>query len=302
MPSLSRWQRQMSLTINHVRRYHELGFVVHPCCPADHRCQSPGKIPYDPIEGHHMRGWQKHGLFNEELWQEWLDQDSSINIGFLTGLSSRIVAIDIDSDAGLGVLDDTIDNWRETWRFKTGRGFRCLYQYAEAAVSTIVSRGDSSYEILGDGRQSVLPPSEHPNGKRYSWVDGHTPRDSECLSAETWIRTLTPTTNITSDREDWESTIQRDTERGGRNTTLTRLAGHLMNPCPMPAEEAYVWLSLYNQKHCKPPLGDREIRAILSSIKRREEAQQADRDREIRDFMKRYQLSYSEAEEMWRGM
>ena len=72
-----------------VKRYQELGFVVHPCCPPTHRCQSPGKIPYDPYERRHMEGWQNHPQFTLEKWAEWLDLEPEINIGFLTGSPSR---------------------------------------------------------------------------------------------------------------------------------------------------------------------------------------------------------------------
>jgi len=288
--------------ISYVKRYQELGLVIHPCCPADHRCQSPGKIPFDPVEGKHMAGWQEHTQFSMEQWQEWIDYESSINIGFLCGSPSGLVCIDIDNKEGEGILDEAgIKEWQQTWRYTTGRGFRSLFRYGEKSISTVVSRGSAAFEVLGDGRQSVLPPSLHPNGRRYSWVSGSTPRDLNPASGE-WVRGLTPQCEITSDREDWERNIQTVTHQGNRNTALVRLAGHLLNPCPMPAEEAFIWLSLYNQKYCKPPLSDREIRSIVNSISKKEASQQAEKDREVRDLMQRYQLTYQEAETMWRGL
>jgi len=90
--------------------------------------------------------------------------------------------------------------------------------------------------------------------------------------------------------------------QGNRNNTLTKLAGHLLNPCPMPPEEAYIWLSLYNEKRCDPPLSDREIRSIITSISKKEAAAEAQRDREIREIMKKYSLNYDEAATVWRSM
>lgn len=292
--------------ISAAQRYIELGFVIHPCCPPDHKCQSPGKIPFDPIEGRHMTAWQTHTQFSMDQWQEWVDYESSINIGFLCGSPSGLLCLDIDSKEGEGILDESgVKQWRETWRYNTGRGFRCLFRDREKSISTIISRGDSSYEVLGDGRQSVLPPSVHPNGRRYAWVVGHTPRDGEPAGSEGWIGGVVSGgdgTSITSDREDWVKNIQTVTNHGNRNTTMVRLAGHLMNPCPMPAEEAYIWLDLYNQRYCKPPLPDREVRSIVNSIRKSEAGQQAERDREIRDIMQRHGLTYDEAATVWRGM
>lgn len=286
-----------------VQRYIDLGFVIHPCCPADHKCQSPGKIPFDPIEGRHMSGWQTHTQFSLDQWQEWLDYDSSINIGFLCGSPSGLICLDIDNKEGEAIIDDCgIEGWRETWRYETGRGFRCLFRFREAATSTILSRGTGSIEVLGDGRQSVLPPSLHPNGRRYRWVGGLTPRSIRPVNGDNWARQLAPAGEITSDKEDWIPQIQSDTQQGNRNTTMVRLAGHLMNPCPMPADEAYIWLQLYNKEHCKPPLPDREVRSIVSSIGKKEASQQAEKDREVRSLMTRYDLTYQQAETMWRGL
>ena len=82
---------------------------------------------------------------------------------------------------------------------------------------------------------------------------------------------------------------------------MTRLAGHLMHPGPMPAEEAYIWLSMYNKAHNKPPLNDREVQSVISSIGRRETAQAVVKDREIKAIAKRHSVSYADAAEMWRS-
>lgn len=293
----------MPVTVEQAARYIDLGFVVHPCCPVSHRCNSPGKIPFDPVEGKHMVRWQEHEQFSLAQWEEWLDYDSELNIGFLTGSPSNLVCLDIDDEGGRRILDECgVQGWQDTWQYTTGRGFRYLFQHGETSVSTVVSRGSAHFEVLGDGRQSVLPPSVHPNGRQYRWVSGLTPRDGGPVSASGWIRGLTPQSEITSDREDWAKNIRSAVAQGDRNNTLTRLAGHLLNPCPMPPEEAYIWLSLYNQHYCNPPLSDREIKAIITSISKKEAAAEAQRDREIRQIMKQYDLSYEEAATVWRSM
>ena len=293
----------MPLSIDHVARYIELGFVVHPCCSVEHRCSSPGKIPFDPCAGKHMGGWQDHEQYTLDQWQEWIDYDSDINIGFLTGAASGLLCLDIDEAEAEGILDECgIEGWRGTWRYETGRGFRLLFRYGQASSSTVISRGGTHFEVLGDGRQSVLPPSVHPNGRSYRWVEGLTPRDGRPVDADGWFARLVTQDVITSDREDWTKNIQLAAQKGNRNNTLTRLAGHLLNPCPMPAEEAYIWLSLYNQHNCHPPLSDREIRSIITSISKKEAAAEAQRDREVREIMKQYGLTYDEAVTVWRSM
>jgi len=288
--------------IDHVQRYIELGFVVHPCCPPTHRCQSPGKIPFDPVNGHHMTEWQKHEQFSLEQWQEWIDYDSEINIGFLCGSPSSLVCIDVDSDEGQVILEESnVTGWKETWQYRTGRGLRVLYRHGGECRSFTLSRDNSFIEILGDGKQSVLPPSIHPNGQQYRWLAGCSPRDRDINSRVDWLRRINPTVDITSETEDWIANTQVDTPEGSRNQILTKLAGHLMNPCPMPADEAYIWLSMYNRTHNKPPLADAEVRSVISSIGRREAAQAVVKDREIKAIAKRHSVSYADAAEMWRS-
>lgn len=288
--------------IRYVKRYLELGFVIHPCCPASHRCQSPGKIPFDPVEGKHMERWQEHVQFGLDQWQEWCDYDSELNIGFLCGSPSNLVGIDVDSEEGQVILERSeIDGWRDTWKYTTGRGSRFLFRVSEATRSFNVTRGSSFIEVLGDGRQSVLPPSVHPSGRKYQWCAGHSPRDRDPADGAVWLGRLSPTVEITSETENWEETIQKTTPEGGRNESLTRMAGHLMNAVPTPPEEVYIWLSLYNQRYCKPPLPDRELRTIIKSIGKREMAAAAVKDREVKEIAKTYDVSYQDAEMMWRS-
>jgi len=250
-----------------------------------------------------MKGWQTHEQFSMDQWTDWLDYESGLNLGFLCGSPSGLICIDIDNEEGKGILHESgVEGWDRTWQYTTGRGLRSLFRFREVSTSCVVTRGSASYEVLGDGRQSVLPPSLHPNGRRYRWVDGFTPRTIRPLRGDGWASKLAPTLEITSDKEDWTRNVQSVTQEGNRNTTLVRLAGHLLNPCPMPAEEAYIWLSLYNQAHCKPPLSDRELRSIISCISKKEAGQQAEKDREVRELMKRYDMTYDQAETMWRGM
>ena len=247
-----------------------------------------------------MPKWQDHGQFPDEQWQEWLDYQSDLNLGFLCGSPSGLLCIDIDDPRGKELLNEHDPNWRDTWQFRTGRGLRCLYRHRETTVSTIVSGRDTHYEVLGDGRQSVLPPSVHPNGKAYRWVDGLSPKDREPADGATLLQNChsVPTGEITSDRVDWSAAVRSRTGEGSRNIRLTSLAGHLLHPGPLPAEEAFLWLSLYNKHRCDPPLPDQELKSIISSIRRREEVKDAEREQEIKRLMRTYDVNRQDAERM----
>ena len=285
-----------------VKRYQELGFIVHPCCPPDHRCQSPGKVPYDPYERQHMAGWQNHEQFTLEKWAEWLDLDSSINIGFLCGSPSKLVAVDIDSAAGEEMFRGTVSEEEcRTWQFRTGKGWRFLYRMDRGGVrSARIARGDASVEILGDGRQSVLPPSVHPSGAEYAWVESASPRDCKVYGAPDLI--VLEEASITSEREDWQAKVEAATQEGTRNETLTRLAGHLLAPASVPADEVYLWLRLYSNANCKPPLSEAEIKMIVRSIQTRQERSDVQAELETRRLMREHNLKWHDADMMRRGM
>jgi hypothetical protein len=295
----------MALTIAHVRRYIELGMIIHPCCPPDHCTKSPGKIPYIPGEGH-MTGWQHHRKFSLAQWQEWIDYDSEINIGFLTGSPSSLVCLDIDNDEGMALLEKIDPDWKSTWAYQTGRGLRVLYRKEGPSPSGIITRGDASIEVLGDGRQSVLPPSVHPNGSEYHWRDGSAPKDCGCSSRTDWLSHLGSSgggiDGLNSDETDWSSILQTPPRPGERNNSFTSIAGHLMSPGGGMSEgEASFWLRLYN-KTLPEPLDDRELAGIVRSIRRSEERTIQSGERDIKKLMVTHGLSYQDAKLMWSNM
>jgi hypothetical protein len=297
--------------LDYVRRYMELGFIVHPLCPPDHMCQSPGKIPFDPYEGCHMPSWQMHKQWELDWWEEMLDLEPGINVGFLCGERSSLLCIDIDDNEGMALLDKFDIPWRCTWQYRTGRGLRVLFRAVGKSESFIFTSDGGTLEILGDGRQSVLPPSVHPNGNCYAWVDGHSPRDCECNTDTEWLTrldragargaTIASDTGLNSDNVNWASTLGDGVSAGTRNVTLASIAGHLLSPGGMAPGEVILWLSLYNEKLVRPPLSENELSAIVKSISKMEATTQETGDREIKRLMVTYGLNRSDAELMWRS-
>jgi hypothetical protein len=231
--------------------------------------------------GEHLAKWQKHEQYPVTYWENWLDLEPDINIGFLTGRPSGLVGIDIDTDEGRLLLerDNNFKGWDTTWQYTTGKGLRTLYRVDRTGPpikSGIYTRRGAHLEILGCGRQTVLPPSMHPGGNKYAWVLPYTPRD--ITSPELWgdrnplQASSDALDGLNSDAEDWEETLAVTAPSGRRNDTLTRVIGHLMAPAPVPAGEALRWAMLWNKSMCKPPLDDAEVAAIVTSIARREKA------------------------------
>ena len=278
----------MAVTLAHVHRYIELGFVIHPLCPSDHMCQSPGKIPFDAVEGGHMPGWQDHPQFSVDQWGRWLDYDSSINLGMLTGQRSRLIGIDIDDEPGEEYVSELWDG--KTWEYTTGKGRRLLFRSDEPTRTIRIRDGlGRSFEVLADGKNNVLPPSEHASGRSYAWTPGLTPKEIlEPAQLPEWAKVAPVSADcdgINSDEIDWVPIIMNRNTAGQRNDVMPQIAGRLIGPAPLTKKEAYLICLMINQRYGKPPLQDCEIKSIVKSIGRAEDRARKSEGKEIAHVM-----------------
>lgn len=286
------------MNLNVIRRYHELGVVVHPLCPPHHYCNSPGKIPYDPLEKKHLLNWQGHENFTLEAWEEWLDLEPAINIGMLCGQKSRLVGIDVDDDEAEDFVEELDPG--ETWSYTTGRGRRLLYRW-DGPLKSGVIRGEAGQklEVLADGRNNVLPPSIHPSGKTYAWVPGMTPKEMpEPAALPSWALggpSPAGAAEVTSDSIDWLKVAKDEFTSGSRNITATRIAGWLLSPAPHTQREALWILALINAKYAQPPLSMEELKAIVLSINRRQEKSDASLKVKARELASSMGVSFDTA-------
>lgn len=157
--------------------YLALGWAVIPLCPPDHigvgkahlgKCTSPGKAPL-------IAGWASF----EELptvadvnhwWRQW----PNANVGIVMGRISGLVGLDIDGETGerllarmsLGLLPPSCE-------FHTPGGRRLLYAVPSGKALGIgkVREGKKmELRLLGEGSQTVAPPSRHLSGAYYEWT------------------------------------------------------------------------------------------------------------------------------------
>lgn len=111
--------------------------------------------------------------------RRWWERTPNANIGIATGAVSGIVAIDIDADRGgletFARLEAGHRELTNTLTALTGGGGRhLLFAHPGRPVGnrTNIAPG---IDVRGDGGYIVAPPSIHPSGKRYAWVDENLP-------------------------------------------------------------------------------------------------------------------------------
>ncbi|WP_292372735.1 phage/plasmid primase, P4 family [Methanosarcina sp. UBA411] len=150
-------------------KYTEMGFIVHPLTAPTSEGNKPGKTPLE-------KGWQKRESprLQRDLDQYWgenaKEQSPPFNIGLQCGKRSGITVIDIDDmnpaiihelTAGLNVKD-----WAVIKRTKD----RCHIWFRYTDKLKGVKKHIIGIEVLSDGNNAVLPPSNHVSGEVYQIV------------------------------------------------------------------------------------------------------------------------------------
>lgn len=136
-------------------------------------------IPLDgksPVE----RGWTHHinGPAKAETQRDWLTKHGKRNFGVLTGgtlpgSDYKLVAIDGDDDNLVRVIEVIVGKTPCSKKGKKGRTDFLKYSKSWKLKSTQIrdARGHGKIDILGPGKQTVLPPSIHPETKLpYTWT------------------------------------------------------------------------------------------------------------------------------------
>lgn len=210
------------------------------------------------------REFQSRRATEEEI-REWWARWPQANIGLVTGQISRIVVLDIDN-GGLETIKANGFPLPPTWVSQTGSGgFHYLYKWPGKEIGNFV-RKLPGLDLRADGGYIVAPPSIHTNGQQYKWLIA--PGEEELADPPAWLLEVAETPKGKKlEPQDWETTLVE----GQRNEELTRRAGSLLAK-GIPAGEVLTMLLAWNEKHCRPPLPQGEVRSIVESIAKREAA------------------------------
>ena len=122
-----------------------------------------GKIP---LKG--SRGF-KDATTDRAIISEWWTRRPNANIGLATGY--ELVVLDVDGPEGLAELKALVaihGTLPRTLAARTGSGLHIYFAYPG---DDIKSSARSKLHVRASGGFVVLPPSLHPNGRRYAWVD-----------------------------------------------------------------------------------------------------------------------------------
>jgi hypothetical protein len=233
-------------------------------------------------------GWLvPHGLkdatTDEDLVRSWWAASPRANVGIATGRG--IDVIDIDSPAArTALMEISPEPLAPSHVVRTGRGWHLWYSSSGLQTRTGALEG---IDVRGVGGYVVAPPSLHPQGQRYAFLDE---ANGELLDvvpegplgpAPPWlIERLRPATRVAeADRQpvrlrsdhyvrvavDSECAAVASTPDGSRNDRLNRAAfslGTLVGADVLDAEEARARLL---DAALRSGLGEREARRTIAS-------------------------------------
>jgi hypothetical protein len=259
-------------------RYLKLGWSPLSLCPPDHvgvgrehskKCNHPGKVPW-----HLWKEFQDRRPTEEEI-RDWWRRQPNANVGTALGPISGLIRVDVDGAAGEaalqaksgGDLPDTLE-FRSGRKDGTGRGL--LYRIpdgVELRTTPEPITAGAELRFQAKGAETVLPPSRHKDGPRYEWVSGHGPDDIEPAIAPAWVVRELQATTSSSKGTTTTSAGGKKIPEGGRNTSLTSLAG-TMRRRGMTVEAITAALLAENEARCDPPLPEDEVRGIAQSVGR----------------------------------
>lgn len=150
----------------------ERGFSVVPIAPGS-------KKPGEWTREHGWRGMPAWTRFSQRLpteielehWEQWPDA----GIGVVLGAVSNLIALDKDYDlpaAGEAALAEVLPYSPVAKR--GAKGWTRFYRFSGEASCSFDAGGARVLDVLSTGRQTVIPPTMHPDGFEYVWISEET--------------------------------------------------------------------------------------------------------------------------------
>jgi hypothetical protein len=207
--------------------------------------------------------------------RQWWKDEPACNIGVAMGTVSGVFAVDIDDDgeSELRKLEAKLGRLPNTVEVITARGRHLYFQMPEGPIDNSAGKVAPGIDVRGDGGYVLAPPSVHPSGKLYSWsVDSA----NAFAAAPNWLlaRIAPSASAVPTPAAEWRDLIVSGADEGTRDSSVTRLAGHLLRRHVDPLVVLEL-LQIWNSTRCRPPLPVQDVERICNSIAGRELKRQA---------------------------
>jgi DNA-binding transcriptional ArsR family regulator len=220
-------------------------------------------LPVKPDEKRpYMTNWLQYNKTRatQKQVESWFTNLSGAGVGVVTGKISNIVVLDVESYCKTPI-NEILKKYPTNLISRSGSGgYHLFYQYPQdkSKVANRVGIFEGA-DLRADGGFIVLPPTRHPSGGYYQWVEKGIPGAFPLPLLEVESRPAVQ-------NDGWITEALRGVSEGGRNDTCARLAGYFFKK-GMTADIVEALLLDWNEK-CDPPMPLRELRTTLKSIER----------------------------------
>ena len=216
-------------------------------------------LPLIPRKKHPMIKWEiyeKQRATREEVISWWTKQPDA-NIGIITGKINDLVVVDVDGDQGKKSMEILYNKEMPlTPVTKSIRGKHYYFKNTDHWDSYIGIYPD--VDIRGEGGLIVAPPSIHPTGKEYAWINS---------ILETELAEM-PSELIEAFKEKEKNkpkAIEGKIKTGERNKALASMSGSLRN-IGLDPEHVRATLLAINQVRMQEPLPEKEVSKITTDF------------------------------------
>lgn len=195
----------MSETLDQVLYLAGLGLRVHPLA-------SRNKVPI-------VDNWTEMATVDEDIIRKWSTVNKNCNWGIATGKSSGVFVVDIDpKHNGPAEWKKLVGSNKVPKTLEVVTGTKGTHLYFKYPKGMYVSNSGltKGVDIRGEDGNIVIPPSTHPNGRKYMWAKGKTPDKTKIAIAPRWL-----TNKIKeSSTVDFPTAIGDKIDKGERNNTI----------------------------------------------------------------------------------
>lgn len=254
--------------------YARIGWHVLPiwpirdgrCACGNEACPSPGKHPIARLVPNGLRDATTDGATIRRWWTAVPDANIA---------TPDWLAIDVDA-AGAEAWDDLLfdEGLPDTPVCLTPGGGQHVYLRPAAGDEPSNKTGSlpAGIDVRGHWTgYTLLPPSNHLAGRDYAWEPSSRPDEVDVAPLPDWLAEMLSAGRENGDRPGPALPVVGDIVAGGRNDTLTSLAG-TMRRRGMSKEAILAALTEENGARCVPPLPADEVATIARSVARYEPA------------------------------
>jgi len=222
----------------------------------------------------------------EDEVRKWFGPGSrATGVAIVTGIVSGCIGVDFDrhgADDGVEVAR-TVYGWQPEGPVvqTPTTGLHAYSRHPGGKVPNAVGILPG-VDVRGDGGFLYAPPSQHPSGGTYEWLEPLVP-PHELPPMPEWVATaLAGEVAPTPPENELLELLRTGVAEGRRNDTAARLAGYYLAQ-GLDGEAVLLMLQAWNQRN-RPPLPEEELAKVVESIDKKERAkrgevvQELDRD------------------------